>query len=40
VVYGIEGASFAIGEPLTPAVAAAAVAVADAIREEVATGAG
>jgi hydrogenase maturation protease len=35
VVYGIEGGSFAIGEPLTPAVAAAAVAVADAIREEV-----
>jgi hydrogenase maturation protease len=40
VVYGIEGGSFAIGEPLTPAVAAAAVAVADAIREEVATSAG
>ena len=39
VVYGIEAASFAIGEPLTPAVAAAAAAVADAIREEVTTGA-
>jgi len=40
VVYGIEGGSFAIGEPLTPAVAAAAVAVADAVRAEVATGVG
>jgi len=35
VVYGIEGASFAVGEALTPAVAAAALTVADAIREEV-----
>ena len=35
VVFGIEAASFAIGEPLTPAVAAAAVAVAEAIRDEV-----
>jgi hydrogenase maturation protease len=37
VVYGIEGAGFAVGEPLTPAVAAAAVTVAEAIREEVTT---
>jgi hypothetical protein len=36
VVYGIEGGSFGVGEPLTPAVEAAAVAVADAVREEVA----
>jgi hydrogenase maturation protease len=36
VVYGIEGASFGIGEPLTPAVEAATVAVADAVRAEVA----
>jgi hydrogenase maturation protease len=36
VVYGIEGGSFGIGEELTPAVAAAAAAVADAVREEVA----
>jgi hydrogenase maturation protease len=35
IVYGIEAASFAIGEPLTPAVAAAAATVADAIRDEV-----
>jgi len=39
VVYGIEGGSFAVGEPLTPEVAAAAVTVANAIREEVTTGA-
>ena len=39
VVYGIEGGSFAVGAPLTPAVAAAAVTVADAIRAEVTTGA-
>ena len=39
IVYGIEGGSFAVGEPLTPAVAAAAVAVANAIRDEVTTGA-
>jgi hydrogenase maturation protease len=36
VVYGIEGGSFAVGEPLTPSVAAAAVAVAAAVRAEVA----
>jgi hydrogenase maturation protease len=36
VVYGIEGGSFGIGEELTPAVASAAAAVADAVREEVA----
>jgi hydrogenase maturation protease len=36
IVYGIEGGSFAVGEPPTPAVAAAAVAVADAVRDEVA----
>jgi hydrogenase maturation protease len=35
IVYGIEGGSFAVGEPPTPAVAAAAMAVAEAIREEV-----
>ncbi len=35
VVFGIEAASFTIGEPLTPSVAAAAVAVAEAIRDEV-----
>jgi hydrogenase maturation protease len=39
VVFGIEAASFAIGEPLTPSVAEAAVAVAAAIRDEVSTGA-
>ena len=39
IVYGIEGGSFAVGEPLTPAVAAAAVAVANAIRDAVTTGA-
>jgi hydrogenase maturation protease len=38
-VYGIEGESFAVGEPLTPAVAAAALSVAEAIRNEVTTGA-
>jgi hydrogenase maturation protease len=36
VVFGIEGTSFAVGGELTPAVAAAAVAVADAVRGEVA----
>ncbi|MGH3139304.1 MAG: hydrogenase maturation protease [Gaiellales bacterium] len=36
VVYGIEGGSYAVGDPLTPAVAAAAVAVADAVRGEAA----
>jgi hydrogenase maturation protease len=36
VVYGIEGGSYAVGDPLTPAVADAAVAVADAVRGEVA----
>jgi len=36
VVYGIEGGSFTIGAELTPAVASAAAAVADAVREEVA----
>jgi hydrogenase maturation protease len=35
VVYGIEGGSFAIGEPLTAAVAAATVEVANAVRAEV-----
>ena len=40
VVYGIEGGSFAVGEPLTPEVAAAAVRVANAIREELADGPG
>jgi hydrogenase maturation protease len=35
VVYGIEGGSFAIGEALSRVVAAAAVRVADAVREEV-----
>lgn len=35
VVYGIEAASFAIGEPLTPAVAAAAVTVAAAVQTEI-----
>jgi hydrogenase maturation protease len=35
LVYGIEGRSFAVGEPLTADVAAAAVAVANAIRDEV-----
>ena len=36
VVYGIEGGSFAVGAPLTPAVAAAALDVAAAVRSEVA----
>ena len=36
IVFGIEGGSFAVGGPLTPAVAAATAAVAEAIREEVA----
>ena len=36
VVYGIEGGSFAVGAPLTPAVAAAALDVAAAVRGEVA----
>jgi hydrogenase maturation protease len=36
VVYGIEAGSFAIGAPLTPAVAAAAGEVADAVRAEAA----
>ena len=35
VVYGIEGGSFAVGEALTADVAAAAVAAANAIRDEV-----
>ena len=35
IVFGIEAASFAIGAPLTPAVAVAAVGVADAVRDEV-----
>ena len=35
VVYGIEGASFDVGDELTPAVAAAAARAADDIREEV-----
>ena len=35
VIYGIEAASFAIGEPLTPAVAAAAVTVAAAVQTEI-----
>ncbi len=35
VVYGIEGGSFAVGAPLTPAVAAAALDVAAAVRGEV-----
>jgi hydrogenase maturation protease len=38
VVFGIEAASFAIGEALTPAVAEAAASVAAAVREEVTTG--
>jgi hydrogenase maturation protease len=36
VVYGIEGASFDTGAPLSPAIAAAVERVADAIRREVA----
>jgi hydrogenase maturation protease len=36
IVFGIEGGSFAVGGPLTSAVAAATAAVAEAIREEVA----
>jgi len=36
IVYGIEGASFATGETLSPEVEAAAVRVAEAVREEVA----
>jgi hydrogenase maturation protease len=36
VVFGIEGASFATGERLSPEVQAAAARVAEAIREEVA----
>ena len=36
VVYGIEGASFRVGEELTPAVAAAIEPVAEAVRKEVA----
>ena len=38
VVFGIEAASFAIGEALTPAVAEAAASVAAAVRDEVTTG--
>jgi hydrogenase maturation protease len=36
IVYGIEGASFATGETLSPAVESAAARVAEAVREEVA----
>jgi hydrogenase maturation protease len=36
VVFGIEGASFAAGDELTPAVAAAAAEVASRVAEEVA----
>ena len=36
VVYGIEGASFDVGEGLTPEVAAIIDVVADAVRKEVA----
>ncbi len=35
IVYAIEGASFAIGDAMTPAVAAAARLVADRVREEI-----
>jgi hydrogenase maturation protease len=35
IFYGIEGASFDVGEELTPEVEAAVVRVADAVREEV-----
>ena len=35
IVFGIEGASFAIGDTLTPAVAAAIDQTADAVRAEV-----
>ena len=36
IVFGIEGGSFAVGDGLTPAVAAAVERVAQAVREEVA----
>ncbi len=36
VVFGVEGGSFEIGDALTPAVAAAIVPTAEAVREEVA----
>jgi len=35
IVYGVEGGSFAVGEELSPAVAAAVGPVATAVREEV-----
>ena len=35
VVYGIEGASFEVGEQLSPEVAAVIDTVADAVRKEV-----
>jgi hypothetical protein len=36
IVYGIEGASFATGEALSPAVHAATERVAELVRDEVA----